>query len=720
MAIASYFAKIGVDIDKASLKRVDDLLGRIEKQMNRLGTVMDGAGERARKNFDSTAKMAQKSHDYQMNLMQRYNKAQQYQQEKSAKIAQKSHDYQLRLMHKWEQAQKASQQRLASTVGSTTRYASAREIKLSQDRFRNSILGRTQHLAGGDEKSPELQRLAQMYERDAANATKAAENAAKAREKAEKEANRQIERDRKQHEKNLAQQAKKAEATRIREEKRRQAFLDSMSRRERIIQERGGRYGGLSGVEAFGRFGVMGLPFAGGVIAAGMGLSALNRNMQEVQGQELALQTVAGDKAPQYQEFINNLGNRLGMTTSTLMPGFTQWLAGAQGTALEPNLQSGFEAFTQYGAVTGMDPQSMKGSLRAITQMISKQQIMAEELRGQLSEHMPAAVRIMADAVTGGDTKALTELMAKGGLNPNEALPKFFDILRSRSEGMLPQYLGTTRFAQGSFNKAVEDMMKIFSKSGGESGFTNFFRTMTDGARSASPVVRGLAGAFDNLSRALEVPVSLFGDVSRGLEEISKQSGISEGALTTLAGLGVLMATRWGPVGAIFATVLIALQDISYGLKGYDSYTKRVMDWAKGKDGAGNPVTTPSSQRRTDPNDPLGQKGPLANFWQNTVRPAKDQFFNLMDKSSAIRDPNSPYFNDPKGYDDFLMQKKLAAQADAMDQSGRRNSVQIGDINVTINPQQLSPETDGQEIGETVKSIITGLFSQARSAFPSP
>ena len=133
--------------------------------------------------------------------------------------------------------------------------------------------------------------------------------------------------------------------------------------------------GGVAG--AFARYGAASLPFIGGVY----GLSRANTISQELQANELALKAVAGeDKAAGYREYLNSLGNRLGMTTRDLQPGFTQYLASAQGTALEPTIQKDFSNFTQYGAVMGLDPEQMKGSLKAITQMVSKQQIYAEEL----------------------------------------------------------------------------------------------------------------------------------------------------------------------------------------------------------------------------------------------------------------------------------------------------------------------------------------------------
>lgn len=270
--------------------------------------------------------------------------------------------------------------------------------------------------------------------------------------------------------------------------------------------------GGSAG--AFARYGVASLPFVGGVY----GLGQANSMSQELQANELALNAVAGGNAQRYREYLSGLGDKLGMTTRDLQPGFTQYLASAQGTALESNIQGDFSSFTQYGAVMGLKPEDMKGSLRAITQMVSKQQIYAEELKGQLAERMPAAVRLMADAVTGGDTKALLKMMEDGKLDPNEALPKFFSLMKDRSDPMLPSYFETSRFAQGSMNKEFEDQFKIFAKEGGDRGFTRLFKSMTAVMKEATPTVEGLARGFDELSKYVSFAMLLPQSFKRAFE----------------------------------------------------------------------------------------------------------------------------------------------------------------------------------------------------------
>lgn len=127
------------------------------------------------------------------------------------------------------------------------------------------------------------------------------------------------------------------------------------------------------------------LLMTGTVLTGGFGLSELNKQVQDWTMLQTKLTSVLGDQAKAVEKIENlkSLGQRVGANPLELANSYTQMLASTTGTALEPYFDSGFEQFTRYGKVMGLDEEAMKGSMRAVTQMISKDQIMAEELRGQ-------------------------------------------------------------------------------------------------------------------------------------------------------------------------------------------------------------------------------------------------------------------------------------------------------------------------------------------------
>ena len=352
------------------------------------------------------------------------------------------------------------------------------------------------------------------------------------------------------------------------------------------LADRSGRnfmYGGGT-AGALARYGVGSVPFIGGAY----GLMTLNRGSQELQANAMALSASAGNEADtkQYAEFLNNLGDRLGKKTSTMTPFFAQMLAGSKGTALEPHLMSGFESLMEYSSVMMLDDQKVKGTIRAFTQMIGKQQIMAEELRGQAAEHLPPIVRLMADVAAGGDTKKLNKMMEMGQLDPNVHLPLLFARLKEEAEPMLPKYFKTSVFAQGFMGKKFEDLLKTFGEKGGDEGFARFFKMVGDAASKLTPVVEGLAKAFNWFSKELETPLLVVGNLGSQFNMLSKTFDSVKASMDslhpsamTLVGVGALLLTKWGRLGLVFKGMFLILEDIAVAMRGGKSVTGGFFDF---------------------------------------------------------------------------------------------------------------------------------------------
>lgn len=116
-----------------------------------------------------------------------------------------------------------------------------------------------------------------------------------------------------------------------------------------------------------------------GAGVAGFGLSSLNKVTQRLEMLPISMEAVAGsaEAAATQLKFLEELGKRVGATRLELVPEYTKFFASARGTKLEDSAQMIFANMTSYGKVMGLDQEEMKGSFRALTQMVSKQQIMA-------------------------------------------------------------------------------------------------------------------------------------------------------------------------------------------------------------------------------------------------------------------------------------------------------------------------------------------------------
>lgn len=303
-----------------------------------------------------------------------------------------------------------------------------------------------------------------------------------------------------------------------------------------------------------------------GGAATAYGIAGMNTMNQELQATELALGAVTGssEEAAKKLEMLNAMGKEMGKTLRDIGPMYTQILAATKGTAMESETDNVFRGFMKYGTVMGLDSESMKGSFRAINQMVSKQQVYAEELRGQLAERLPAAVRIAAEVMTGGDTKKLNKMMEEGKLDPNELLPKMAKYMEemANQNQAYAKALNTSRVAQGRFNWQWEQTVKLFAKSGFDAGMKTFFDTLSAGLAKNEEFVKRFGAAFEWAMNQLWK----FGDLAKAIitkiTEFGESIGLTKEQMIILSGVigGLLLPfTRFF---TLLGLVAVAIEDI--------------------------------------------------------------------------------------------------------------------------------------------------------------
>lgn len=156
--------------------------------------------------------------------------------------------------------------------------------------------------------------------------------------------------------------------------------------------------------------------FGASVIKAGIAMDALQRSFVAITGSQTA--------AAQELKFLRKEADRLGQSFFDLAPIYKSVSAAARGTALEgEGVRKVFSAITEASSALGMSTSDTEGALLALSQMISKGTVQAEELRGQLGERLPGAFNIMARAL-GVTTSELGKMLEQGQVLADEALPK--------------------------------------------------------------------------------------------------------------------------------------------------------------------------------------------------------------------------------------------------------------------------------------------------------
>jgi len=151
-----------------------------------------------------------------------------------------------------------------------------------------------------------------------------------------------------------------------------------------------------------------------------------------------AITFASGENATRNLQFLDDEINRLGLDVMSTYKGFKTFQGALMGTSLEG--EKGLEIFkavSEAATVMKLSADQTEGTFLALGQMISKGNVQAEELRGQLGERLPGAFQIFARAL-GVSTKKLNKMLQDGEVIAEDTLPLFAQELRKTfSPGVL-------------------------------------------------------------------------------------------------------------------------------------------------------------------------------------------------------------------------------------------------------------------------------------------
>jgi tape measure domain-containing protein len=156
-------------------------------------------------------------------------------------------------------------------------------------------------------------------------------------------------------------------------------------------------------------------------------------------------------------KFLNSEISRLSLDKTVAFEQYGQLLGATQGTVFEGAASNKiFSAVSQAGAVQGLSAEKQQRALIAISQMIGKGRVQAEELRGQLGEALPSAFSTFAQSL-GVTTQQLNVMLEKGELGADE-LQKFAAQLKSNTDSGVvgAANLATNKLTR--FNNALTDV----------------------------------------------------------------------------------------------------------------------------------------------------------------------------------------------------------------------------------------------------------------------
>ena len=229
---------------------------------------------------------------------------------------------------------------------------------------------------------------------------------------------------------------------------------------------------------------------------------------------ERSIDFVFGDQSTQVKKFIQDLTQITGMDTTETQAQFASFGASATTTMGLEGSEELFKNLTGYARLMGRSDEQIQRALTAVSQMASKGQVMAEELKGQLSEALPGATQAFAKAL-GLTEKQLFDKMKNGDVKASDALPKFAKELGSQinSRGGWKAIQDSTQTMLGNlkntWNNSLTDIFR-----GSENGLQDFTRSLTTLLNSLGGSGKTLGESLGNLMTSMSHGVDNLTDIS--------------------------------------------------------------------------------------------------------------------------------------------------------------------------------------------------------------
>lgn len=161
------------------------------------------------------------------------------------------------------------------------------------------------------------------------------------------------------------------------------------------------------------------------------------------------------ENAARANKFLRATAQDLGVDYKILTVEYTKFIAAAkESNVTSKEFHTAFSRISETVSVLNLRADTTHGIFKALTQMMSKGKVQAEELRGQLGEHLFGAFELVAKGMN-QTTQSLDEMLKKGQISSRDliiALPK---ALEEAYGAALPRAIVTGR---AEFTRFMNDM----------------------------------------------------------------------------------------------------------------------------------------------------------------------------------------------------------------------------------------------------------------------
>jgi tape measure domain-containing protein len=196
-----------------------------------------------------------------------------------------------------------------------------------------------------------------------------------------------------------------------------------------------------------------------------------------------------------------------------------------------------FESVAKAASVLKLSNDDLRGSLNALSQMISKGTVAAEELRGQLGERLPGAFNLAAKAM-GVTTAELGKMLENGEIMAGDLLPK---LALELNKTFGDKIVGSVDSLQASVNR----LDNSFTNAVNNGKIGEFFKLFVDGANNALKIIESDSWGefFDRLGNAINPNVPNYIDtIYDSVKNLNKE--VKKTNVDVLKSFGTPAATK--------------------------------------------------------------------------------------------------------------------------------------------------------------------------------
>lgn len=211
-----------------------------------------------------------------------------------------------------------------------------------------------------------------------------------------------------------------------------------------------------------------------------------------------------GGGSEQQLGLVRSVSDRYGVALDALAEGYAKITVASKksGITVEEtrDLFLGTASAAARLKLTGDD---LQGVFRAYQQIISKSNVSSEELRSQLSERLPGAFGLAAEAL-GYSTDQLSEALAKREVSAEQFVPAFGAALRRTFDKDAEQIVDTLPAKLNRLQNSLLDLRRSAEGTGFLESFVDLKQAGIDTLLADGPIKNGLKTAFTEAGKALK------------------------------------------------------------------------------------------------------------------------------------------------------------------------------------------------------------------------